>query len=205
MGDIVFLEIIVESYEIEPNLFGNNVNCRATGESRIHVHHASIEAVAGISRHTMLRLEIIVSMIPVAESHQIGVSELASLGNAGRTTGVEHDKQVIRLYGYTWSRSAWQCINIGGEQHISFIFINQRTQFGVDNQQLGAGVFHHEIEAFGGIAWVKRLISATCLEHTHRSNRHPLASRNEHAHHVFLAESHGSDSRSNAIANIINL
>ena len=79
------------------------------------------------------------------------------------------------------------------KEHIALIFIDQGPSSLVGNEQLGISIFHHEVEALLGIAGVERLIGATGLEHAKRGNGHPLATRNEHGHHVFLAQSLGGD------------
>ena len=71
---MVLLEVFVEGNQVESNLFRNNVNCCSTSQSRIKVHHASIKAIARVSRNTILCLQVIKTLIPVAESNKIAVS-----------------------------------------------------------------------------------------------------------------------------------
>ena len=90
--DIVFFEIVVESYQVETYFLGNDVQCRATCESWVHIHHASIKTVAGIGCNATLGLEVIVAMVPVTKRHKVGMCELAAFGHTSRTARIEQDK-----------------------------------------------------------------------------------------------------------------
>ena len=124
MSDIVLLEILVQGNQVEANLLGDDVHCRTTSESGIHIHHASVEAVAGIGGNTALGIEVIVAMVPVAEGHQVAVSELAPLGHARGATGVKHDEQLTRLDGHIGGRSAGQTAQILCKEHFALILID---------------------------------------------------------------------------------
>ena len=104
VGDVVLLEVLVQGNQVEADLLGHDVNGGAAGEGGIHVHHAGIKAIAGIGGHPVLGLEVIVALIPVAEGHQVGMRQLAALGNARGAGGVEQDEQLVRLDGDMWGR-----------------------------------------------------------------------------------------------------
>ena len=85
MGDAILLEVIVQRDEVEPDFLRDDMHRCSTSERGIHVHHAGIEAIAGIGGHLVLGFQIIEALIPVAEGHEVAVSELATLGNARGT------------------------------------------------------------------------------------------------------------------------
>ena len=85
---MVLLEIIVQGHQVEPQFLWDDVDGCAASKGGIHVHHAGIETITGIGGHPVVGLKVIVALIPVAEGHEIGVGELASLGHTGGTRGV---------------------------------------------------------------------------------------------------------------------
>ena len=95
VGDMVLLEIIVQGDEVESDFFGNDMHRCTAGQRGIHVHHAGIETIAGVGGHLVLGLQAVETLIPVAEGHQIGMGELATLGNTRGTRGVEHDEKGV--------------------------------------------------------------------------------------------------------------
>ena len=180
MGDAGLLEIVVERDKIEAQLLGNNINGSATSEGGIEVHHAGIEAITGIGGHTVLGSKGVVALIPMAESDDVGLEELAAFGNTGGARSVEKYEKAVgagTLGQRVSGREGWE---VAGEKNIALILVDQRTERLVGNQQLGAGILHHEVQALLGIARVERLIGATGLEHTERGNGHPLATGDEH-------------------------
>ena len=84
MGDGVLLEVFVQSNQIQPQFLGDDIKRCAGGQRWIHIHHTGIKTIAGISRHIVLGLEAVETLIPIDEGHQIAVDELATLGDACR-------------------------------------------------------------------------------------------------------------------------
>ena len=56
MGDAILLEIIVQRDEVEPDFLGDDMHRCSAGKRGIHIHHAGIEAIAGIGGHLALGL-----------------------------------------------------------------------------------------------------------------------------------------------------
>ena len=79
MGYLVLLEVVVEGYEVETQFLGDDIYRGTTGQRRIHVHHAGIEAVAGVGCHIVFGFQTVIALIPMAECHQIAVLQLAPL------------------------------------------------------------------------------------------------------------------------------
>ena len=73
-------KIVVQRNEVETNLFGNDVNRSTAGQSGIHVHHAGIETIAGVSSHIMFRLQVVIALVPVAEGHEVTMRKLTAFG-----------------------------------------------------------------------------------------------------------------------------
>ena len=95
VGDVLALEVVVQGYQVKAQLLGYDVYGGSTGQSGIEVHHAGIEAIAGIGRHVVLGLQCIVALIPVAEGNEVGMCQLATLRHACRTARVEKDEEAV--------------------------------------------------------------------------------------------------------------
>ena len=94
VGDMLALKIIVQCHEIEPQLLWNDVNRSSTGQCGVHIHHAGIETIAGVGSHLVAWLQVIITLIPMAEADKITVHQLAALGHSRRAGGVEQDEEV---------------------------------------------------------------------------------------------------------------
>ena len=147
MSDVVLLEIVVQCNEVEADFLGNDVNAGTAGERRIHVHHAGVESVTGIGSHLMLRLQAVETLIPVAEGHEVGVSELAALGNARGAGGVEQDEQTVGSRLCAGVGVVLQLWDILREEYLALEFIDNWAQILVSNQQFCVGILHHEVES----------------------------------------------------------
>ena len=80
VGNMVSLEIVVQGYQVEAYFLGDDIHRGTSGQGRIHIHHAGIEAVAGIGSHMVAGLQVVVAAIPVAEHHQVTMLQHATLG-----------------------------------------------------------------------------------------------------------------------------
>ena len=98
MGDLFALEIIVQGHEVETQLFRNDIDGSTAGQGRIHVHHASIKAIAGICCNFMSWFQSIIALVPMAEANKILVSQLTAFGNARRARGVKQDEEAGGSY-----------------------------------------------------------------------------------------------------------
>ena len=129
MGDAFTVEVVVEVGQVETDVLANDIDGSTTGQSGVHVHHTSVETVAGIGCHLAFRLQVVVAMVPVAEADQIAMFQLATLRCACGTGGVEHDEQGGWCDGcLDGFRSLWQGINVLGQQHLALVFIHDGTQ-----------------------------------------------------------------------------
>ena len=84
VGDAFTLKIVVEGYQVEAHLFGDDIHRGTTGQGRIHVHHTGIEAIRGIRCHLVGRLQVIVAVIVMDEGHHIAVNQLTALRHTRR-------------------------------------------------------------------------------------------------------------------------
>ncbi len=185
MRYIVFVEIFIQIGKVETDVVAHNVDAGAASQSGIHIHHAGVEAIAGVGCHTVVGSETVIALIPMTEGHQVAVLQLTALRRACGTRGVKQDEQARwRNLSGQLAVDSRQLFYIFGKQHLTLIFIHQLAQFLIGYEQLGVGVFHHEIQTLCRIARVERLIGATGLKHTQGGYHHPLAARNEHRHHI---------------------
>ena len=174
VGDLVLLEIVVQGNKVQTQFLGHDMHAGAAGKCRVKVHRAGVEAVAGISRHLVLRLQAEAAVVPVAEGHHVAVYQLTALGNACRARCVEQDEQAVRLRLCCRLLGGCEPDDVLRQEHVALIFIDHRPQFLVGNEQPGAGVLHHEVQPLGGIAGVKRLIGTASLQHAQRGDGHPF-------------------------------
>ena len=102
MSNLVLFEVVIEGYEVETQFLGDDIYRSTTGQGRIQIHHTCVETVAGIGCHVMLRLQTVVTLIPMAEADQIAVCQLAALGHTRGAAGVEEDETVggLEAVGY---------------------------------------------------------------------------------------------------------
>ena len=89
----MIIEVIIQIWQIQADVLADDVNASAASKGWVEVHHASIEAVTGISRHAVVFRQSIVPLVPVAEGHQVAVLQLTALRRSCRTRGVKHDEE----------------------------------------------------------------------------------------------------------------
>jgi hypothetical protein len=99
MGDVIFVEIHIQIRQIQTNILTYYIYTGTNRNGRIDVHHAGIEAIAGIGGHMAIGLQFIGPLIPVTEGHNVGMFQLAPLRHTCRTTGVKQDEKRMRLWG----------------------------------------------------------------------------------------------------------
>ena len=92
MGDLVLLKIVIEGNQVKAQLLWDDMHRRATGQGWIHVHHAGVKSIAGVSSHLVLRLQVIEGLIPMTEADKIAMHQLTALGYTRRAGGVEQDE-----------------------------------------------------------------------------------------------------------------
>ena len=187
------LEVGSHRHEVEAYLLGHDRNCRAAGERRVHVHHASVEPIARISPHAMCRTERVVALIPVDEAHEVAMREPHALGHARRARRVQQYEQVARLHVNPHvsdiSAEGGQVAHVRHDENLAVVIGDKPPQLFGRNQQLRPGVADHEIQALGRICRVERLVGAAGAQNAERCNRHPEAARHEHRHDIAAAES----------------
>ena len=84
VGNMFTLEIVVQGDEVQTDLFRNDMNGSAAGQGGIHVHHASIKAIRSVGSHPMFRFQVVVTLVPMTEAHEVAVFQLAALGHTRR-------------------------------------------------------------------------------------------------------------------------
>ena len=167
VSNVVGIIVVVEVRQVQTDVFTYYIYRSTTGECWVHIHHAGIKAIAGVSSHMTVGRQLIIALIPVTEAHEVAMLQLTALRHTSRARGVEHDEEIVRSNLNTLSnRSIRKFLDILGQQHIALILIYYVTQRLVGYQQLSASILHHEVQALLRIAWVERLVGTTCLEHT---------------------------------------
>ena len=97
MGDEVLFEILVQVGQVQADVVADDVDAGTAGQRGIDVHHAGVEAVAGVGCHMASLAEFEATLIPVAEGHDVAVFQLAALGHTRRAAGVKHDEEAVGL------------------------------------------------------------------------------------------------------------
>ena len=128
MSDVFTFEVVVECHEVEAQFFGYDVQGGTTSQCWIHVHHAGIETIAGVGCHIVLWFQVIVTLIPMAESDYVAMCELTSFWNTCRARGIEENEEALRSNRSIQSiRSIQKFLNIFGQEYVTLVFINDRT------------------------------------------------------------------------------
>ena len=91
--NLLFLKIFVQRYHIQAQFFWDNVECGTSGETWIGFHHIGIETVAGVGRNFTIGGEVKPTVIPLAESDDVTMLQLAAFGRSRGAGGVEHNEQ----------------------------------------------------------------------------------------------------------------
>ena len=167
MGDGVLFEIVVQRDEVEAYLLGNDVHRRSACQCRIHVHHAGIEAIAGIGGHTMLGMQVVEALIPVAKRHEVAMPELTALRYACRARGVEQDEERVGCDGgrRIVSLAIHQLVVVEAEhgdvvlvEHVQSVEPSRLFFLPVfwceADQQARVRILHHEVQALFRVAGV---------------------------------------------------
>ena len=152
----------------------------------------------------MLGLETVVTLVPMAESHEVAVRQLTALGQTCRTGSVEQNEQILRSHGRTGKLSLRKRCEVLRQQHVALVFVNNRTEFLFGDEQFGVGVLHHEVESLGRVGRVERLISTAGFEYAKRGDGHPLAARDEDRDDVFMLEALAHDVGRDAVGQFVH-
>ena len=91
--DALLIEIVIQLGQVEPDVLTYYIYGGSARERGIHVHHRGVKAVAGVCRHTAVCREVVVSLVPMAECHQIAVLQHYALRHARGAGGVEEDEE----------------------------------------------------------------------------------------------------------------
>ena len=147
--DVVGLKVIVQRNQVEADFLGDDVHGGASRQGGIHVHHASVETVGGVGRHVVAGLQVVVAAVPVTERHEVTVGKHAALRDAGRARGVEEDEETVGLrFGLLLCHSN-KLYNVLRQEDRALVFVDEGAEVGVSNEQLRAGILHHEVQTLG--------------------------------------------------------
>ena len=89
VGDVLTLQIIVKRHKIQSQFLRDDMYGGTTRQWRIDALLMYVEAIAGVFGHVVLWFQSIVFPIPVAVANQVAMGQLAALGNACRSAGIE--------------------------------------------------------------------------------------------------------------------
>ena len=181
------LEVIVQGNKIQAQFLGNDMHSGSAGKCRIHVHHTGIESITGVSSHTMLWLQRIITLIPVAEAYQVAMRQLTALWNTRRTRGIKEDEEIGRFKRFlgqakrqsraldyarndsaviSTKRSEWRDLKVFRQDDFALILIHDRAQLLISDEQLRVSILHHEVQALLRIGGIEGLISTTSFQYT---------------------------------------
>ena len=97
MGHPFLVKICIQVWKVQSYVVTHNHYGSTCGKCGIHIHHAGIEAIAGVCCHLVTRFEVVVTLIPMAETYKIAMLQLTALRLARRTRGIKQDEEAIRL------------------------------------------------------------------------------------------------------------
>ena len=88
MGYQVLFEEVVQCYEIKPEFFRDNEQCRAGSDGGGEVTHTGIETETGIGGDVGGHSDVLGLGIGPAIDGNVPMGELHTFGNAGGTAGI---------------------------------------------------------------------------------------------------------------------
>ena len=92
MGDAFGIEVMIEIRQVQTDVFADDIDGGSACERRVHIHHVRIEAVGSIRRHFVSCMEVIIAMVPMTESHEVTMLELAAFRHTGGAGGIKEDE-----------------------------------------------------------------------------------------------------------------
>ena len=162
VGDVVGVEIVVKVGQVQADVLADDIDRSTTSKGGIHVHHAGVEAIAGVRCHMTLRSKPVIALVPMTEGDEVAVRQLASLRHTGRAGGVKKDEEAVGRRGVFKVVKVFKVLKVFkvfGEQHLALVLVHDVAQLLISNEQLGCCILHHEVQALLGIAGVERLVS----------------------------------------------
>ena len=171
MRDAVGLEIGVEGDQVEPDLFGYDMDRGSGDQDSPQVAHEGVEAETGVGRHHGLGTEAELGVGNLAEGADVTVGEHTAFRRSRGSAGIEEDDQVFGLGG-AFRLSGGKARDPVGRQDGAVIVADERFHAGIGNQHAGVGVAHHEMEPFLRVGGVEGLVGAARLDGGQRSDGH---------------------------------
>ena len=93
VGNMLFFKIFVQRYQVQAQLFGNDVERGTASESGIGFHDVGIETITGVGRNAAVGSEVEPAVVPLAKSDDIAMHDLTTLGCTRSAGGVKHDEK----------------------------------------------------------------------------------------------------------------
>ena len=92
MGDTFGLEVMIQIRQVQTDIFADDIDCCTASERRVHIHHVRVETVRSVRRHFVSCMEVIIAMVPMTESHEVTMLELAAFRHTGGAGGIKEDE-----------------------------------------------------------------------------------------------------------------
>ena len=207
MGHALLHKVLVQFVQIQTDGLIDDTRRRAGHKRRIDIHHMRVKAIAGIRRHPVLRLQVIICLIPLAECRQIPVFQHTPFGHAGGPGGVEQDKQILRFRraGKRILFHLRQAGNIFCKQNLSLISLHQVQKLLIRNEKFRVRVLYHKGKPVLGVCRVERLVRGSRLQYAERGKNHIFTPRNEHGHGLLPADAKPRDISRQTVGDLIHL
>ena len=71
--DALLVEIVIQVGQVETDVLADDVDTSTASKGRVEVHHASIEAITGVSGYLVVGSQAIIPLVPMAESHKVAM------------------------------------------------------------------------------------------------------------------------------------
>ena len=184
VGDAVLLDEVVQGEQVQADFLRDDVQDGPRRDGGGEVVHIGVKAETGIGGRMGGLRDAQGGLVVPGEDGNVAVRQLDALGDAGRAAGVQEDEAVVRLRGRNVRLCVGEAGDVPGQEYRALIAADERLQAGIGDEEGGAGVLHHEGEAFGRIGWIQRLIGAAGLEGAERRDRHilvPVQDDGDHA------------------------
>ena len=206
MGDLLFVIVFLELYQIQADAFINDMHTAAACEGGIGVGHVSIETVAGIHGTDRCFIDLIIPFCPVTEGCQVAVLKHDTLGKTGRAGGIQHDKQIFRLRRRQQITSIFHIRNfMGHDAQTTIIRINDGVQLRGSDQNAGCGILHQQIQAFRRIGGIQGQVSTAGFQNTQRTDHHIFTSGDQYADNMISSNTAPAQMHGEPVGDLIQL
>ena len=182
---------LVHRGQVAADLVGYHRDAGSVCQGDHYVHHAGVETEAGIGGVSGAGTQADLLAVPVREGSYVPVLYHAAFWRPGGSRRVQDGERVLGRGGQRLCIRGVSCekpVELVCVQDLAFVPAHQPRQRPVRDQQLHAGVLHHEQQALLRVRRVQRLIGRSGLHDSHRGYHHGRGPGDEDGDELLLPD-----------------